>query len=604
MAIKCPAIATTAIISDEPQLAAALSCALGRQEIYLPVLDGPRLMRPDRDSEVVRRNNPLARVGATSTLLAGLSAEAQAAMSAKLPKGHARVIGFDEVEGIVADARRLARPRLRWGRDRIGLGVLTALQAGQLIEFNDESSPRTSVPSRSGHLVICEAHEPLSEVIAANYAFSLNAGLHIFDETDEVEAKQLLEAYYSIDAPNVAPASERARLMARLREMVGPVELPYNASITFIAKRLPFGAAFPERPTTHLFTYPDLGRTIINGISAEQPRTRGTNVAVLVDPEKVRAPEMAAARKLLPERHIFVRGYQGEGASVRAVTELVDLFPYDLLVFATHCGDTSGYRWTYEYKDSEGIDRRLVVDIAIGIGRTDDEDRFRIMQFSRFHSLDGVDWNDPIAKKDLYVGSAIRDYVERTAKDNLEPTHKETIDRVLGSAAMAMADHNYLPMPRALAAESTPIIINNACVSWHELAMRFMFADARAYVGTLYPVSDLEAEAIAVALLGKHFGKMLPHALWAAQNDVYGARSDRRPYVVTGVYPQRLRATKEDVPRHIISQLWQSLQEWKRRASEVTPGDGRRAKDFDSIVAYYEREFAAFRDSWFTPPPR
>jgi hypothetical protein len=35
-----------------------------------------------------------------------------------------------------------------------------------------------------------------------------------------------------------------------------------------------------------------------------------------------------------------------------------------------------------------------------------------------------------------------------------------------------------------------------------------MFANARAYVGTLYQVSNVEAEAVAVALLGKHFGKL------------------------------------------------------------------------------------------------
>lgn len=65
------------------------------------------------------------------------------------------------------------------------------------------------------------------------------------------------------------------------------------------------------------------------------------------------------------------------------------------------------YRWTYEYQDSEGIDRELVVDIAIGVGQTDDEDLLRVIQFNRFHSLDGVDWNDPVAKADLYVGRAI-----------------------------------------------------------------------------------------------------------------------------------------------------------------------------------------------------
>lgn len=599
MPVKCPSLSTDAIVSDDPELAAALSCALARRDTYLPVLDGPRLTRPDRESEVVRRIAAIARAGAKSTFLAGLSEEARDALISQLPDDHARVVGFDDVAVLSVDPMRAGRPRLIWGRDRIGLGLLTALYSGQLIEFADQESPRGAVPSKSGHLVICEAHEPLSEVIAANYAYALNAGLHIFDEVDEVKGKALLEAFYSIDAPGVNAAAQRSRLSKGMRDLVGAVDLPANGSLTFIVRQLPVGVAFPELPGTHLFTYPDLGRMIVNGLAAEQPGTRGTNIAVLVDPQKVAAPEIEAAAKLLPERKIFVRGYEGRGANVRAVSEMVDLFPYDLLLFATHCGDASGFRWTYEYRDSEGIDRKLVVDVAIGVGHTDDEDILRVMQYNRFHSLDGVDWSDPVAKTDLYVGSAIRDWVERVRDKDFEPVHREPLDRVLGSAVLAMADNNYLPMPRALAGEGSPIIFNNACVSWHELADRFMFANARAYIGTLYPVSDIEAEAVAVAMLGKHFGKMLPHALWSAQNGVYGAGSDRRPYVVSGVYPQRLRSTREDVPRRILSKLWEGLRYWSKHAAEIGEDEPERKKGLDEIANYYAREFPSFRERWF-----
>lgn len=604
MVVRCPALSTDAIVSDDPELAAALSSALARRDIYLPVLDGPRLTRPDRSAEIVRRIATIAHAGSKSTFLAGLSEGACDALINKLPNNHARVVGFDDVTALSVDPLRVERPRLIWGRDRIGLGLLTALYSGQLVEFEDQESPRGAVESKSGHLVICEANEPLSEVIAANYAYALNAGLHIFDEADEVEGKALLEAFYSIDAPGVNAAAERARLSMKMRELVGAVDLPAHGSLTFIVRQLPIGVAFPELPGTHLFTYPDLGRAIVNGLAAEQPGTRGTNVAVLVNPQKVAAPEIEAAAKLLPMRKIFVRGYDGRGANVRAVSEMVDLFPYDLLLFATHCGDASGFRWTYEYRDSEGIDRELVVDVAIGVGQTDDEDILRVMQYYRFHSLDGVDWNDPVAKADLYVGSAIRDWSERVRDKDFEPVHREPLGRVLGSAVLAMADNNYLPMPRTLACEGSPIIFNNACVSWHELASRFMFADARAYIGTLYPVSDIEAEAVAVALLGKHFGKMLPHALWSAQNSVYGEGSDRRPYIVSGVYPQRLRSTREDVPRRIVSKLWNGLRYWKKRAAEVGDDNPEHKKSIDDIANFYAREFSSFRERWLRRPAK
>jgi len=124
MPVKCPALSTDAIVSDDAELAAALSSALARRDLYLPVLDGPRLMRPDRASEVVRRVATIAQAGTKSTLLAGLAAEARNALTDKLPPNHAKVVGFDDVAALSFDPKRAERPRLIWGRDRIGLAPI------------------------------------------------------------------------------------------------------------------------------------------------------------------------------------------------------------------------------------------------------------------------------------------------------------------------------------------------------------------------------------------------------------------------------------------------------------------------------------------------
>jgi hypothetical protein len=561
---RCADLQRAAIVTDDPRAAAHFSCALARERSYLAVLDGPRMTRDDSDGEVVRRNNALARLNAKRVILTGLPADATAAMLSKLPRQCAILCSPAEATAM-APAERRAREPLRWGRDGIGVGLLKALYEGRLIAFDEEPSPAPAPPGRSDHLVVCEAGEPLSEVIAANYAYALGAGLCIIPKVDDAEASSLLEAYYSIEDLGGAQAEVRQRLKFRLRELCGGLSVPRGGSITFFTRKAPFGAAFPELPSTHLFTYPDLGISVVNGFAAEQPGTRGVNVAVLVDPEKTRAPEIGAAAEILPRRKMLVRCYPGRSASVRSVTDMVDLYPYDLLIFATHCGDAAGYRRTYRFTDSEGRDRELVVDIALGLGQSDSPEMLQVMQFMRFHSLDGVDWSDPVAKADLHVGTAIRDFMERMRADELEPVRDEHVDRVAMSAAMAMHDHNYIAMPRALAEHGTPIVINNACVSWHELASRFTFAGARAYVGTLYPITDGEAESVVVNLLEKQWGKFLPHALWAAQKGTYGAGGDRHPYVVTGVYPQRLRVTRENVPLRMLTKLLAAHDSWKRR---------------------------------------
>ena len=160
-----------------------------------------------------------------------------------------------------------------------------------------------------------------------------------------------------------------------------------------------------------------------------------------------------------------------------------------------------------------------------------------------------------------------------------------------------MFDHNFIALPRSLASEGTPIVINNACASWHRLAETFTFGNARAYVGTLFPVSTTEAHDVVVGVLDKYFGKPLPTALWAAQRRVYG-KSIRRPYVITGVYPQRLRVTPRDVPADIMRELDKGARAWRAKLKDVSPKDTIKAKAMREYLDFYERELRSFLQRW------
>lgn len=599
--MRCPKVSEDFIFADNVRLAAQLSCVLAKPGIYLPVCDGPRLQRADGAYEIIRRHNAAIRAKTRTIYLAGLEDKAFDLMVASLSRRKSisclKISSNDELAAIPRAERKRKSEPLRWGRDRIGLGLLMALRAGSEIYFEDALSPDTHVPSKSGHLVVCEEGEELSQIIAANYAFALNAGLHLIPAVDDDLSKSLLETFYSMNnaGSSLTPAQARDYLRDQFRQLCGPLPVPEAGSITFIGK-LPFGFAFTEFPSTHLFEYPDLGMTVVNGFAAEQDDTPGTGVAVLVDPGTTPAPEIKAAVDILRQRRAFIRVYEGKGASVRRVSEMIEYFPYDLLVIATHCGDSSGYRWTYEFKDSEGLQRTFVVDIAIGLASTDKPDIIAVSQFMRFVSLDGVDWNDTKAKANLYVGQAVIDFMRLTHADEneLKPTKKETVDRVVGSSVVMMADGNYIVFPRAIASGGTPVIINNACLSWHRLAGTFMFASARAYIGTLVPVTATEASEVITKVLDRHWSKSLPVALWSAQREVYGVTDGRRPYVVAGVYPQKLRVSAQNYPEIIRKKLARGLREWERALEALKSEEAKRKDRTADIVNVYRRELQHF----------
>ena len=391
--------------------------------------------------------------------------------------------------------------------------------------FEDRPSPYEWVGSKSKHMVVCEEGEELAQVIAANYAFALNAGLFLIPEVEGDQAEDLLEGFYKLYDRNSGFA---------------PAEAQASCHSALLTRNI---------PRTHLFEYPDFGCAVINGFAAEQPRTPGTGVVVLVDPGTTPAPEVQSAIDLLEPRRAFIRVYQDRAANVRDVSDMMEHFPYDLLIIATHCGDSDGFRWTYKFTDSEGLPRNLVVDIAIGLARTDDPNILKVGQYMRFISLDGVDWTDRAAKAKLYVGKAITDFMdrERDRPMGLKPVKKDTVKRVVGSAAMKMSDSNLLFAQHTMAGVGTPIVINNACLSWHRLAGNMTFGGARAYVGTLFPVTSAEAAEVVTKLLDDHWNQPLPIALWAAQREVY--KSDaRRPYVVAGVFLNGFASNRGIIP--------------------------------------------------------
>jgi hypothetical protein len=594
-------MATTLVIAEDPKLAAQISCVLSTPGHYLPVVEGPRFLPPDPTAELVRRNNAAGRVRPKTIFMTGLSDNAFDALTARfagpLRPLVRRISTAEEIERL-GDPALFKKPPLRWGKDRIGIGLLKALRGQRSIVFTDDPSPVEAVPSKSGHLVVCEQGEALAEVIAANYAHALRAGLCLIPEVGRELSDELLEDFYSLyDYQSVSPGETLRNLQGRFRVLTGRLPVSERGSITFITGGLPLGFSVPETPSTHLFKYPDLGIAMINGFAAEQPDRPGIGFVSLVDPETTEAHEIAAAKRLLPPRGAFIRTYYGPGANVRDVTTMMELLPYDLMIIATHCGDVDGFRWTYEFTDSEGIDRNLVVDIAIGVGRTSDANMLNVTQFIRFISLDGVDWHDPEKKRMLYVGKAILDYLEMTRSSTapMKPVKKETVPRVVGSSALKMHDHNLIVLPRALADESTPIIINNACASWHRLASNFFVGGARAYVGTLFPITTSEAQEVITKLLDKYAGKPLPAALWSAQRKVYGDDL-RRPYVAAGVYPQRLRIKRHDVIGRMVSRLSGALSGWKKALAGIDPSDSEKVKIVRENIAYYERELAHFRE--------
>ena len=589
-----PRFAPLVVVGDDALLLAEITTLVAKRSSYLPVLNGPRLQRPDREHEVIRRSNAIAKVQPQSVIFAGLP-EATCDMFSPFLRDIVvrRVQQADELIAAGIANRRIDREPLYWSRTHIGVGVLQALRSRRRISFAEMQPPRTRIDMESSHIVVCEDGDAHAQVTAAAYALSIDAGLCVIPEFPRDEADDILEVLYGL-SEQPGPAARLEDVRGVLRAHVGALDLR-RKTVTFVTAKLPWGLAFPEVPSTHLFRYPDLGIAIVNAVAAEQDDAPGVRSAVVIAPHSADSADAQAALVRLTGIGVLSKALRGRVATVHQASKTITLFPYDLLLIATHCSDAPGNRCTYEFVDSDGRARTLVVDVTAGVEIERPGEDVHVTEFDSFVSLDDVDWADREGKAALPVGAAITSYLALQRQDRIEPVRREPVERVRASMALRMADGNYVALPYALASSGSPIVVNNACGSWHRLAETFTGSGARCYIGTLFSVVDAEAEEVVGGLFGPRLGMELATALARVQASVYGD-SPRRPYVMVGCHFQRIRKkTREDPLPFVRRELQASRDHWRRQFEDPAVSV-ERARTLRSMVDFLESELGVLDD--------
>lgn len=402
-----PPFESTALVADDAVLAARVSSLFTRPGRYLPVIDGPRMDRPDSSNEVSRRLDAVRRVGAKRLFLVGLDPRGVAAMKRRLAAG-VDVAGYDQLRSQLKGYVKLPREQFQWGTDNLGVGVYQArLERKELVIDPSCASTSALVVAGTHLLVACEAGDPLAEVTASNLAFAYGASYLVFESLPKQEHQAWVEELYAMGEGGDVTA-RLADVAARARACFDGHDLAGFKAILFVTDGFPWGVAFPEVPTTHMYRYPDFGRSVVTGLWASQSPARGARNALLIEPALVQGGEIDAIVKVLNKNGTLTRVLPHRAATISRVQHMMDFLPQDVIVISSHAGDAKGSRVTYQYEDDDGRQRTLVVDQTHSIGYERREDKFPVTEFTKFVSLDGVNWDDDAGKAALPVGTADR----------------------------------------------------------------------------------------------------------------------------------------------------------------------------------------------------
>ena len=439
------------------------------------------------------------------------------------------------------------------------------------------------------HAIVLERTPDVNGIIAANLAVSLGARLLEIEPVDRDEVEDFCGRLMYAREQDRDPADEIADLREELA-LRAPQTLGDFESVTFVTNGLPYGFAFQGLVSSHLYVYPDLGLQIANDYLCSRQGSTGVRVAVTIDPSE-QGKELKVIEQVLDRRGAFIRTLVSTEATVERAGLCLEAFPFDFAAISTHCGEIEGRRVAYRFTDSEGRKRVLIAEQALEFGTRPRTRTVMVQKFSRFVSLDGVDWRDRAGKDEIDANGALESYVRlRESKDpGLVEEDLGPCGKIRECLALEMNDGVLIPALNMVGDQLNPVILNNACSSWHSLSLRFMHAGARGYLGTLFPVLQSEAEDLVWLLFGRHVHRAIPDALYRAQSELYS--DGRNPYIYFGAPFARLPKGVRTPREYLTGRLRHAVRKWEEYIEEQ---EDEQLKDSANRLMYYLIEEYAY----------
>jgi len=581
-------------IANDPILAAMISSCHNEQGEYFSVLEAPRIAGYYGEAETIRCNNTVVKMRPEKVIFAGLQPEQKQALKAYIPAR--MIIEIDQAEDIdkhIGKLMNIPKKELVWPLKEAAAGLFLAKSQKKRLRLTSDSTASCSseqVLGEGTHVVICEVRDDVVPVIAANYAYSIDAKFTLIPEPTDLEVRKIEDQFYNLYATEleISIAERSKSLRDEIKEKLKHFTVGMESCITFITKGIPYGFVFPEVPSSHLISYPTLGLLLNSSIRCEL-ENQGVRVALLVDPGFYPESEVKQVAEFFRRNRVWSGLLFGDSAKVFNVGQFMDFLPYDFLMISAHAGEISGRRAKLRLRDKKGTEHELIVDIAAGFGLIPGKEKVDVHQLTRFVSIDGVDWEDTDKKKEIDgLSDILQDLFEKKPSE-WDLTYYADIARVRHSMALKMTDHYLLAKPTSLANTGEPIVLNNACCSWYEMAARFIFSGARTYIGTLYDVTSVEAAQVATSFIIKHQGEPSAFALWQVQNEVYGD-SARRPYILIGPHFTTIKPTTiPNAKRYLLDKLREGYIAWNTKKEKIQ-GDPKQKEElekYDETVKFF-----------------
>jgi hypothetical protein len=503
---KIPAINSRIVCivdRDAKELAAVISSYLFEADTYIPLFLFGRAKTPRTEDAAfmsegyvaylmvehtsIMIHNTLARLGGCEyVVLAGLTEAQKTYLHFAKSQKMIEITKISEVDSKLGSLVSAKEGELRCKlEDVLGGLYLAQKQCKKLAIDQNAAALATEFIEPTDGLVLIENAEDVSSVVALNYANSINASVLIVAPIRKNEGKDIQKSVQNWKERN--DKFEYGKVKDAVSQRIGSRSLREFRYATFFTEGLPYSLFFNNAipcSQVHLAVRPDF--FVLNNLMFTAGEGFGS--AVVFSPVFFSDEETNWLCEFFDQNRYFLRALVGKGSTVANLDFYAQYWPYDILHICSHGGEVDGYEMSESFVDLDGIPHKIEFEEVVGITPVFDDSQKVLVHRKVFpRKLDGLAWMSPELKEKEFDGNVI----SAMWKSMLESKgRRKKTGRIALSCAIGCADSIHQGQFNALASYSSPVVFNNTCWSWHEVALFFLDCGARGYIGTLWAIGN------------------------------------------------------------------------------------------------------------------
>lgn len=563
------------------ELAAVISSYLNRPGEYTPLFGFPRVTKAspksdniDLDEDYIsitgarefstRLNNALVIQGGCENLILGGLSEDQKSYLYFLE--HYNVIEIDAIENVDFMLQGLGGKTdyLACNSQDIHNGLYIAAMNNSMLQIDDSAEDLPIIRTDNSGLIVSEMSETLSSVVAVNYAFSVESDYLLIEKpkTDSKEIRYLIEAWKTKRDDKYFND-----LSALIYDPIADIDFRQYEFCTFFTFGAPYSLILENSiPFTYVNNQLRSDFFIYNNLISS--KSSSPFAAIVFSPLEFKDEETDFLINKLEDNAYYVRSLVGEKATSFNIDFHVKEFPFQLLHFCSHGGETDGYYIIQEFEDSQGNKHTIEYDEVVSFAPDKSEELIPVTTKKIFRVMDGLAWGSK-ELKEKYPHSVFADMMKATR--GIEKDNRVKKSKIIDSCAIVCSDFNYQAMFNRLAGDYTkPFVFNNTCWSWSCISEAFLSTGTTGYIGTLWAVDNDIAKLVAESFYEKAFDETILNSLQAAIPHTKGT-GDEHIYIYWGLHFSSLSkgVSKKQSKKQTASKILNSFYAWRQRYSEV-----------------------------------